>query len=143
MKFSISGAIFTLMGCPVHWFAKTQRSVSMSSTEAEFFAAMMAARDGVHLRDLLADLNLLASEPTVIRSDNKSVSDLALDAIAFKKTKHIMRAAEFLRDLCLRRVFAVVWISGLDNVADLFTKGHSAAVFASYMALLDRVDGLD
>ena len=137
VKFSISGAIFTFMGCPVHWFAKTQRSVSMSSTEAEFFAAMMAARDGVHLRDLLADLSLLASEPTVIRSDNKSVADLALDAIAFKKTKHIMRAAEFLRDLCMRRVFAVVWISGLDNVADLFTKGHSAAVFASYMALLD------
>ena len=50
----------------------------MSSTEAEFFAAMMAARDGIHLRDVLTDLKYLSPGPTVIRSDNKSVIDLAL-----------------------------------------------------------------
>ena len=131
------------MGCPVHWFAKTQRSVSMSSTEAEFFAAMMAARDGVHLRDVLVDLSLFTPGPTTMRSDNKSVSDLALDAIAFKKTKHIMRAAEFLRDLCMRQVFAVVWISGEENPADIFTKGHSVPAFKAYMRILDKLDGVD
>jgi hypothetical protein len=40
VKFSISGAIFVFMGCAIHWFSKTQRSVSLSSTEDEFFAAM-------------------------------------------------------------------------------------------------------
>ena len=41
VKYSISGACFELMGCNVHWFAKTQRSVSLSSTEAECFAAIV------------------------------------------------------------------------------------------------------
>jgi hypothetical protein len=41
VKFSVSGAFFIFMNCPVAWFARTQRSVSLSSTEAEFFAAMV------------------------------------------------------------------------------------------------------
>ena len=66
----------------------------MSSSEAEFFAAMMAAKDGVHIRDVLSDLGLLASGPTVIRTDNKSIIELSRDAVAFKKTKHILRRGD-------------------------------------------------
>ena len=140
VKFSISGAIFVFMGCAIHRFSKTQRSVSLSSTEAEFFAAMMAARDCIQIREVLLDLGLLAPGPSVVRSDNKSVIDLSLDAIAFKKTKHIMRAAEFLRDLCLRSVLTVRWISGESNPADIFTKGHTLATFRAYMRILDALD---
>ena len=68
--------------------------------------------------------------------------DLALDAIAFKKTKHIMRAAEFLRDLCLREVFRLSWISGESNPADIFTKAHSLAAFRVYIRILDRLDNV-
>ena len=46
------------MGCAVHWFSKTQRSVSLSSTEAEWFAAMVAAREGMYFRDLLTELGI-------------------------------------------------------------------------------------
>ena len=60
---------------------------------------MMADKDGVHIRDVLSDLGLLASGPTVIRTDNKSINELSRDDIAFKKTKHILRVAMFLRDL--------------------------------------------
>ena len=70
------------------------------------------------------------------------VIDLSLDAIAFKKTKHIMRAAEFLRDLCLRCVFVLRWISGESNPADLFTKAHVRALYRAYMQILDRLDNV-
>ena len=142
MKFSVSGSVFELMGVPIHWFAKTQRSVSLSSTEAEFFAAMVCARDGLWARDVLTDLGVGLGGATIIRSDNKSVIDLALDAIAFKKTKHIMRAACFLRDLCDREFFAVKWISGKSNPADLFTKVLPVADFRALLVLLDRLDGV-
>ena len=142
VKYSISGACFELMGCNVHWFAKTQRSVSLSSTEAEWFAAMVAAREGLFFRDLLVELGLPVQGPTVMRSDNKSVKDLSLDAVAFKKTKHILRAANFLRDLCDRLFFEIVWISGKSNPADIFTKAQDLATFRSYLALLDHLDGI-
>jgi hypothetical protein len=142
VKYSVSGAVFEVMGCAVHWYSKVQRSVSMSSTEAEWFAAMMAAREGMYLRDLLTELGVSLLGATAIRSDNKSVKELSLDSIAFKKTKHILRAAHFLRDLCDRQFYSVVWIAGTQNPADLFTKVHDLATFRAYVSLLDRLDGI-
>ena len=43
-KFSCSGAMFFYHGCLFAWFSKTQRSISLSSAEAEFFGAMLAVR---------------------------------------------------------------------------------------------------
>ena len=43
-KFSCSGGMFSFYGCLFHWFSKMQRSVTLSSAEAEFFGAMLAAK---------------------------------------------------------------------------------------------------
>ena len=136
--YSVSGAIFYYMGCPFAWLAKTQRSVSLSSAEAEYYALMVAAREALHYREVLEDIGLAVSGPTTINTDNHAVVDLSLDPIAFKKTKHIMRAAHFIRDLVARRFFVVVHIAGKDNVADILTKAQSRAVFLHLMALLMR-----
>ena len=52
-KFSCSGAYFLFMGCPFHWFAKMQKSVTLSSAEAEYFGATLAAKEAIWLRELL------------------------------------------------------------------------------------------
>ena len=72
-----------------------QKSVSLSSAEAEYFGAMMAARDVIFIRDILIDLGITLDGPSVIFSDSKSAVDMSVDPVAFKKTKHILRAAEF------------------------------------------------
>ena len=51
-------------------------------------------------------------------------------------TKHILRAANFLRDLVARRVFQPEHIPGTDMVADLATKPLPRAVFQHLMTLL-------
>ena len=35
-----------------NWFSKLQRSVTLSSAEAEYFGAMLAARDHTHLDEM-------------------------------------------------------------------------------------------
>ena len=142
VKFSISGGLYAVYGCPVAWFSKTQRSVSLSSTEAEYFAAMVACRDGLYIRDILIDLGVKLDKPIPVRSDNAGVSDLSLDAVAFKKTKHILRAAYFLRDLCTRQFFVVVWIVGASNPADIFTKAQELSVFRTCTKLLSSLDSI-
>ena len=103
-RFSISGCLVFYHGCLFHWFSKMQRSVSLSSAEAEFFGAMMTSRDVVFLRELLVDLGIELGGASVVQSDSASAIALSLDPVAFKKTKHILRAAEFLRDLVAREV---------------------------------------
>ena len=74
---------------------------------AEYFGAMMAARDLVFARDLLVELAIPLEGPSVMWSDSKSAVDMSRDPVAFKMTKHILRAAEFLRDLVARLVVEV------------------------------------
>lgn len=138
-RFSVSGGLVEFMGCPIHWLSRTQRSVSMSSTESEYFASCPLAREVLYFRDILCDFGHPQSGPTSILTDNKGVVALALDPVAFKKTKHILRAAQFVRDLVMRQVVKMQWISGKDNVADICTKAVTLAVFRALMSLLPRL----
>ena len=61
---------------------------------------------------------------------------MAFDPVAFKKTKHIMRAAEFLRDLVARQVVTVQHVAGAVMLADLLTKAQARPVFLELMRLL-------
>jgi len=135
-QFSISGGIIAYMSVAIHWYSRTQRSISMSSTEAEYFAACAAAKEVLFFRALLQDLGIDLLGPTLMATDNKGVVDLAIDPVAFKKTKHILRAAEFIRDLSLRRVIALRWISSHVNPADLLTKPFVLATFRKQLSLL-------
>ena len=136
-KFSCSGGLFFLYGCLFFWFSKMQRSVSLSSAEAEYFGAMMAARELVFATDLVIEFGLDMTAPHVIYCDSKSAVEMAYDPVSFKKTKHIMRAAEYLRDLVAREAIVVKHLPGSRMIADLLTKAVARALFCELLALLD------
>lgn len=140
-QFSVSGGVITYLGCPVYWMSRMQRSVSMSSTEAEYFASCVVAKEVAYFRDLLQDLGAAQIGPTVLHTDNKGVVDLSVDPVAFKKTKHILRAAQYVRDLVARRVMLVKWIPGVMNVSDICTKAVPVAHFRSLMQLFAKLNG--
>ena len=57
----------------------------------------------------------------MIFSDSQSAINLTKDPVAFKQTKHILRSAEFLRDLVMREVVALQHVPGKVMLADLLT----------------------
>ena len=68
---------------------------------------------------------------------------MAFDPGAFKKTKHILRAAEFLRDLVSRGAISVEHLPGVVMIADLLTKAVSRAiVFTGLIKQLDDFHAL-
>ena len=136
-NFSCSGAMFFVHGCLFFWFAKMQHSVSLSSAEAEYFGAMMAARDILFIRDLMLDLGIVFEGPTPLYSDSKSAVEMSFDPVAFKNTKHILRAANFLRDLVLKEVIMPSHVPGVTMLADLLTKAVSRPVYLRLRSLLD------
>jgi len=141
-KFSCSGGMFFFHGCLFHWFSKMQRSVTLSSAEAEFFGAMLAAKEVIFIRELLIDLGFSINGASVINCDSKSAVGMAFDPVAFKKTKHILRAAEFLRDLVSRGVISVEHLPGVVMIADLLTKAVSRAIFTGLIKQLDDFHAL-
>ena len=130
------------MGALVHWFSKTQKSVTLSTAEAEYFGAMLASKDLMWLRELLIDFGYPQKGPTRLRLDSKSAIDMAFDPVAFKKTKHIMRAAEYLRDLVARLKLTLDHIEGGSNISDILTKAQSRPIFLELMKLLHDPHGV-
>ena len=88
-------------------------------------------------RRLIFGADLLKLGPTSFWCDSKSAVDMAYDPVAFKNTKHIMRAAEFLRDLVRREVVTLTHMRGAIMLADLLTKAVARPLFIDLLRLLD------
>ena len=112
-----------LFGIMITWWTRKQKSISHSSAEAEYFAASMASREGLYIRDLLEDLGLVEKGPTPLMLDSKGAISLTEDPVAFKKTKHILRAAYELRDRVARGQFRAEYVEAAGQLADIMTKG--------------------
>lgn len=127
-KFSVSGAVFEVMGCNVHWFSKTQRSVSLSSTEAGWFAAMVAALEGMYFRDLLNELGVPLLGATALRSNNKSVREHCRSTLSLSRrlsiffvlpTSYAISATAFTSALYRSRAHRIRPISSLKFTTSL------------------------
>ena len=96
----------------------------------------------VFIRELLVHLNLSNGLPSMISCDSKSAVGMAFDPVAFKKTKHILRAAEFLRDLVNPKVVQVQHVSGSCMIADILTKAVARPLFVELLSVLDTYDAI-
>jgi hypothetical protein len=121
-QFSVTGGLIYYRGCLVSWWSRRQRSVSHSSAEAEYFAASAASREAIYIRDLLDDLGMGMRTATPLLLDSKAAINLASDPVAFKKTKHILRAAHELRDRVARGLFTARYVEAANQLADIMTK---------------------
>ena len=69
---SITGLAFILCGGPIAYKSKVQSIVYTSSTEAEFVAAVQAAKIAKYLRSILLELDYKQPGPTVLYEDNQA-----------------------------------------------------------------------
>jgi hypothetical protein len=113
----------------ISWSAKKQHTVSRSSTEAEYRALSLATAEMFWLRMLLKELQVFLPSPPVLKCDNSGALALASNPVHHARTKHIEVDIHFVREKVTNRDIALQHLSTLDQVADIFTKGHTAARF--------------
>lgn len=66
---STTGYVFTLAGGPISWKAMLQPTVALSTTEAEYMAAVEATKEGIWLTGLVRELGM-EQEGTVLHCDS-------------------------------------------------------------------------
>jgi hypothetical protein len=105
----------------ISWRATRSSSVSLSSCEAELYAATMAAQELRWLTMLLNELHCPQAHP-VLWCDNQSAIALTKDPVFHARTKHIELRYFFIRDLVSQNKLLVKYVSSNNNAADIFTK---------------------
>lgn len=118
---SNSGFVFFVYGNMVSWSTKRQPTVSLSSTEAEFVSLCNAAKEGIWLSTLLAELGI-HSVPFTIYEDNIPCIKIAEEPREHQRTKHIDIKYMFLRELIQNKKLLIKYIPTSDQLADVFTK---------------------
>ena len=115
----------------ISWGSKKQKSVALSSCEAEIVAASEASKEAVHLSALCSELGLGLPEgqPMDLFVDNKSAIDVAYNPQHHGRMKHVDRRHFYVRELVENHVIRVPFVSTVNNYADIFTKALKAPAF--------------
>jgi hypothetical protein len=119
---SVSGTVFTIAGGAVTWQAQKQKSVALSTVEAEYMAACQAAKDAIWLRAFLMGLGLSTTVPTNILCDSQGAIALAKNPEHHQRSKHIDLRYHFVREQVTGGAIALVYTSTSDMAADQLTK---------------------
>lgn len=136
-RVSILGVVFTYAGGAISWLSRKQRSVSTSTTEAEYMALSTAGKQAKWLNQLVTELGRNQKRNYVeVCTDSGSALDLVKAARLNDRSKHIDIAFHHIRDLTRRRVIKVTHIPGSEMPADMLTKGLPTERF---MDLLRRL----
>ena len=137
---SQSGYIFSLCGGVVSWASKKQTSVALSSTEAEYVAACLATQEAIWLRSLLADLNFIQEEPTIIHEDNQGAIAMSKKPKFHARTKHIDIKYHFIRDKVESGELLLKYCLSSDMIADMLTKALPRTLFQKFRLMMNIAD---
>jgi len=136
---SRTGYIITYCNCPVHWASKLQTEIALSTTESEYIALSMAARELIPLQQIVMELHKhsLVSLPldspystththhlatSEIYEDNASCIVLAYNDGTKTRTKHLSLKWHHFKDQLRSGQLKITKIDMNLNLADILTK---------------------
>ena len=129
---SVSGFVIYLCGAVIAWRSKGQKSVSLSSTEAEYMAISEVAMEILYVAGILKFLGVPLEYPITVNVDNIGAVYLAKNATTGSRTKHIDTRYHFVREYIEDGILKVVFVRSEDNHADIFTKNLNIETFGKH-----------
>ena len=137
-----TGAYVTRIGTgAVNWSSKLQPIVTLSSTEAEYVAAVEAGKEICWMRNLLTELGYsITDQPSTMHVDNNSAISLAKNPEHFGRLKHLDLRMYWLRDVCSAGTISPVFCPTAEMPADLLTKALERVKVAKLRSMLGLQD---
>jgi hypothetical protein len=120
----LAGAIFS-------WNSRAQKTVALSSTEAEYMSLSDTSRQLIWLKNLMKELGIELT-PIPLFGDNQGSIFLSSNPVQEKRIKHMDLRYHFIRDAIRDKQVELFFIEGANNPADLFTKNLGRIKFLKF-----------
>jgi hypothetical protein len=121
---STSGMVVKLNGNVVSWLSRKQKTVALSSTEAEYMAASEATSEALWLRAWIKEV-FQVDAPVLLYCDNQSALALAKNDTFHQRTKHIDIRYHFIRERVQWGHVIMQFVPTEDQEADILTKRYN------------------
>ena len=87
---SVSGVAVCRGGTLASWFYRTQKCITLSTTEAEYVAIADGVKEALYVRGILAFLMASLGAMSIgVHEDNKGAIELAENPLSSSNSKHI------------------------------------------------------
>jgi hypothetical protein len=116
----------------ISWRSKLQPIIALSTTEAEYIAAVEAGKEILWLRNLLGELGYKFTSPSILYIDNQSAISVAKNPEHHGRMKHLDLQVLLVERCCGEWIHHSKFIPTAEMPADLltkplhWTKSHSA-----------------
>lgn len=129
---SVTGWVAKLNGDPISWASKKQRTVALSTCEAELYAKAAAIQEILWVRGLMKELGLNLQTGSTVHGDNQSAISVAKNGIRSDRTKHVDVKYHFVTESVENGEVVLKWVSTREQQADIFTKALPAPAFHQF-----------
>jgi hypothetical protein len=121
---STSGYVFFMAGGPISWKSSKQKAVTLSSTEAEYYALTDAAKEAKWHQAFLDEIKYVGTDvhPVLIHGDNTGALALAENPEHHGRAKHIDIRMHYIRQEVENGSIQLGYVPTVDMVADGLTK---------------------
>ena len=121
---STMGYLFLMGTGAVTWSSRLQRSVSTSTTEAEYHGLAQAGKEVAWIRNFVEQLGIRAytTEPILIYGDNEGSLGLVQNPLFHARAKHIDVSVHYVREQHDRKMIQLKYIPTSQMFADCLTK---------------------
>ena len=136
---STTGYLFLFRGTPISWSSKLQKTVALSSCEAEYMALKEAIKEQQYIRAILGELipilgKNLAIDCTKVYTDSNSAIQLAKNPVYRTRSKHIDIQYHYIREQVQNKTTNLLWTSTASQLADGLTKAISNDKWAQFIS---------
>jgi hypothetical protein len=108
---SVTGFIVFCQDAPILWRFQTQKAVSMSTSKAEYYAVLEAAKEIKFRVQELESLHINIHKPISAHIDNIGAIFIAETPLATKHTRHIDGRYPFTREYIIDSVITIIFVS--------------------------------
>jgi hypothetical protein len=137
---SVTGYVWFLHGGLIDWRTQKQKTVALSSTEAEYMALSRSVQNGLFLRTCQREFEKgTPISTTTISADNHGAISLSSNASNHSRAKHIDIRYHFMREHINSGAFRINWVPGAQNTADALTKALDRPTLTSHVLGLGLV----
>ena len=131
------GGMVMYLGAAIAYISRTQRCVSLSSTEAEYIAMGDGVEEILFVRQMLRFLRPGYKKKRVtVFEDNQGAIGSASNRLASGRSKHIDVRHHFLRELVEQKQIAIVKVKTERQRADILTKALGKELFFAHRSYL-------
>ena len=132
-RHSVTGYVIFVMGVAVLWKSKLQRVVSLSSSEAEYYAISEAAKDIKFVVQILNSIGINVNMPIIVHVDNVGAIFMSENVTATQRTKHIDVRYHYVREFIEEGFIKIIFVKSEDNKSDMFTKNVSQDIYYKHL----------